>query len=133
MQIEIMVQCALKEAGALVRADKIKIDEVEKYTGLFTTAMIGIVKNSNGVETVQSSSSNNNPMIKNPDEPASDAQKKFLDDLIGQLPKSEQDKVTIKPNITKGEISILIETFKTRAKAQKNKVYENSGTYQAPF
>tara|TARA_Y100000361_G_C11019616_1_gene268805 strand:- start:116 stop:517 length:402 start_codon:yes stop_codon:yes gene_type:complete len=133
MQIEIMVQCALKEAGALARADKIKVDEVEKYTGLFTGAMVGIVNTFDGGATVTTSTQNSNPKIKNPNEPASQAQKDFLDDLISQLPKSVQEKVHVKGNITKGEISVLINSYKEEVKKNKNKVFDNAGTHGANF
>ena len=76
MQIEIMVQCALKEAGALARADKIQVDEVEKYTGLFTGAMVGIVKTFDGQATPTSSSSNS--QMRNPNDPATQKQKDYF-------------------------------------------------------
>ena len=131
MQIEIMVQCALKEAGALARADKITVDEVEKYTGLFTGAMVGIVKTFDGQATPTSSSSNS--QMRNPNDPATQKQKDYLDSLISKLPKSEQDKVTVKADITKEEISLLIDSFQTKVNANKNKVYENAGTHGANF
>ena len=131
MQIEIMVQCALKEAGALARADKIQVDEVEKYTGLFTGAMVGIVKTFDGGATPTSSISNS--QMRNPNDPATQKQKDYLDSLISKLPKSEQDKVTVKADITKEEISLLIDSFQTKVNANKNKVYENAGTHGANF
>lgn len=126
-----MVQCALKEAGALARADKITVDEVEKYTGLFTGAMVGIVKTFDGGATPTSSSSNS--QMRNPNDPATQKQKDYLDSLISKLPKSEQDKVTVKADITKEEISLLIDSFQTKVNANKNKVYENAGTHGANF
>jgi hypothetical protein len=131
MQIDIMVQCALKEASALARADKITVDEVEKYTGLFTGAMVGIVKTFDGGSTPTSSSSNS--QMRNPNDPATQKQKDYLDSLISKLPKSEQDKVTVKADITKEEISLLIDSFQTKVNASKNKVYENAGTHGANF
>ena len=131
MQIEIMVQCALKEAGALARADKIQVDEVEKYTGLFTGAMVGIVKTFDGGATPTSSSSNS--QMRNPNDPATQKQKDYLDSLISKLPKSEQDKVHVKGNITKEEISLLIDSYQTKINANKNKVYDNAGTHGANF
>ena len=126
-----MVQCALKEAGALAIADKITVDEVEKYTGLFTGAMVGIVKTFDGQATPTSSSSNS--QMRNPNDPATQKQKDYLDSLISKLPKSEQDKVTVKADITKEEISLLIDSFQTKVNANKNKVYENAGTHGANF
>ena len=131
MQIEIMVQCALKEAGALARADKITVDEVEKYTGLFTGAMVGIVKTFDGGATPTSSSSNS--QMRNPNDPATQKQKDYLDSLISKLPKSEQDKVTVKADITKEEISLLIDSYQTKINANKNKVYDNARTHGANF
>jgi hypothetical protein len=71
--------------------------------------------------------------MRNPNDPATQKQKDYLDSLISKLPKSEQDKVTVKADITKEEISLLIDSFQTKVNANKNKVYENAGTHGANF
>jgi hypothetical protein len=120
----IVAQCCFKGAIDLAIANRISTEEINKLTKVWTDFIIA--EYGGGTTAVvpakpvfqpkenYKGNSDKKPKIANPNDDASEAQLKYINNLIKELPLSEQDafKQLVSGQVTKGVAHGLIEQLK---------------------